>query len=267
VLRILGSKSNNQFQTIKESIVAPPTDAVFATEEKNIVSRVLQLSSNQIRSVMTARPDVETIDLSKPKDEILQEIANATHSHLVAYKDGDKDKPIGVISKSDVLNQLITNYDEFDLTSMVRQVLCLPETISVLKALEEVKKAKIHVVLVVDEFGMYQGLATLKDILEEIAGDLPEMSETGECEVLENSTFMVKGEINLTELERQTGFTVNKDSHYNSLAGYILDIYQQVPEVDTVIEVEGWSLRIVSVRNLSVEKIELKKLEKVPVKE
>ena len=260
VLRILGSKSKNQFQSIKESIVAPPSDAVFATEEKNLVSRVLQLSGQPIRAVMTARHDVEMIDITSSKEVISQQLVNSTHSHLVAYKDGNRDAPIGIVAKSDILNHLIHDPNNFKLVDLLRQPLYVPETVSVLKVLEESKAAKIYTMLVVDEFGNYEGLATLKDIMEEIAGDLPETSEVSDCVKLTEDTYMVEGDIALTELERQTGFTVEQNVHYHTLAGFIMETSQALPTQDSVLEVNGWSLRIVRVNNHTIETVELKYL-------
>lgn len=259
VLRILGSKSENQFQTIKESIVAPPSDAVFAAEEKDIVSRVLQLSGQPIRAVMTPRTDVQMIDVSLKNDQLLDQLVSSEHSHLVAYKDGNRDAPIGIINKSEVLAQFIKKDGKMNLTSLIHAPLYVPETISVLKAIEETKAAKNYTIFVVDEFGNYEGLATLHDIMEEIAGDLPEKSEIADCAQLKNGSYLVQGDIALTELERQTGFVVESSVHYHTLAGFIIETEQVVPEVNSQIIVDDWILKIVDVKNHTIASVMLTK--------
>lgn len=269
VLRIIGSKNDNQFQSIKESIVAPPSDAVFESEEKDIVSRVLQLSGHPIRAVMTPRAEVEMIDISLDLDEFKAELLKTTHSKLVAYKDANRDAPLGIIDKAEILN-LFINKDlnkKINLSDFVRVPLYVPETISVLKAIEESKRAKNYTIVVLDEFGSYEGLATLHDIMEEIAGDLPDTTEVGECVKVSEDHFMVDADIALNELERQTGFVPEKleeSIHYHTLAGFIIEKLQALPEVNSVIKVEDWELKIVEVGNHSIERVELTRV--VPAK-
>lgn len=257
VLRILGSKSENQFQSIKESIVAPPSDAVFATEEKDIVSRALQLNSQPIRAVMTARIDVKMIDISDTKDELLQQLSYCPYVSLVAYNKDNKDAPIGYVKKSEVLEYMIKNNGNVDFSGLVRQPLYVPETISVLKAIEEMKAAKNYIIFVVDEFGNFEGVVTLRDIMEEMAGDLPEKSEIEDCRKLSDGSFIVQGDIALTELERQTGLYIEPNVHYHTIAGFIIEKEQSLPKVNSTIEVDDWKLIIQSVEQHTIETVKL----------
>ncbi len=257
VLRILGSKSDNQFQTIKESIVSPPTDAVFASEEKDLVSRALQLSGQPIRAVMTARPDVEMVDITKPYEEICKVLASSAFSHVVAYRDGNRDAPVGIINKTEVFNQMVQNGadKQVNITELVRTPLYVPETISVLKALEEARTAKNYTLFVVDEFGNYEGLATLHDILEEIAGELPEMTEISDCIEREDGSFYVQADLALTELARRTGLNIEPTVHYHTLAGYIIETSQIVPPENSQLKVDNFTLTIAKVSNHTIHAV------------
>lgn len=252
VLRILGSRNEGQFQSIKESIVAPPSEKhTFSDEEKDLVSRALQLNGQPLRAIMTARRDVEMLDVGETKEEVLAQLTKTKHSILVAIKDGNRDAPLGYIKKSEVLAKYLAGEDD-DLGSLVRAPMYIPETVSVLKAIEECRSAKNYVLFVVDEFANYEGLVTLHDMLEEIAGDLPERSEKGDCVEQEDGSFLVIGEIALNELARQTGFSAPQSVHYHTLAGYIVETMQTVPQNGMTLEVQGWRIKIEQVDGHSV---------------
>lgn len=261
VLRILGSKSENHIQTLKESLVTP-TEAVFEQEEKNIVSRALQLNYQPIRACMTARPDVYMVNISDSKDEILHNIVECDHSHIVVYKNDNKDAPIGFINKSDVLKNVINNKNDIDFEKLIVQPLYVPETISVLTAIEEMKQLKNYFMFVVDEFGNFEGLATLRDIMEDIAGEMPEQSEELICVKNADGSFEVKGDISLAELQRQTQFIVEQSVHYSTLAGFILEKEQSLPVVGSKSIVDGWEIEILSVVNHTIETVKLKQVKK-----
>lgn len=253
VLRILGSRSEGQFQSIKESIVAPPSEEnTFLEEEKDIVSRALQLNGQPLRAIMTARRDVEMLDVTDDKKEVLAQLSKTKHSILVAIKDGNRDAPLGYIKKSEVLAKYLADEDE-ELGSLVRAPIYIPETVSVLKALEECRNAKNYVLFVVDEFANYEGLVTLHDMLEEIAGDLPERSEKSECVEQEDGSFLVQGDIAINELARQTGLALPQNVHYHTLAGYLVETLQTVPRDGMTLDINNWHLRVEQVDGHSVE--------------
>ncbi len=261
VLRLLGS-NQNQVQTLKEAIVSRTGSQVFNFEEKEMVSRVLQLSSLPIKAVMTARTDVEMIDLSKDKTEILHEVCNLSRSRLVAYKDGQKDRPVGYVRRLDVMSQALENKDEIDLTKLVREPLYLPESISILKALEEFRKLKKNIALVYDEFGNFEGIICLHDILEEIAGELPEQAEVPELVRVKNGVWRIEGDAILKDVSRLTGFNVPVSERYHTIAGFILDYLQRVPQEGEHIVLPRWEIEILKADATSIDAILLTSLVK-----
>ena len=176
VLRLLGDSKQSEATSFQESLLPSADASMFADEEKEMVSRVLQLSSLPIRAVMTVRRDVEMIDLADPQAQILQRLAETPHSRLVVIRGGKKDMPLGIIRKRDVLARLLGE-QPLELESLIQQPLCLPETINVLNALEQFRQAKNYLAFVLDEFGNFEGIASIRDIMEEIAGKLPETGE------------------------------------------------------------------------------------------
>ena len=253
VMRLLGDSKQPEGGSFQESLLPSADESMFADEEKEMISRVLQLSSLPVRAVMTVRRDVEMLDLSEPEEQILQRLAETPHSRLVAIREGNKDQPLGIIRKRDVLARLLSK-QELRLDQLVQQPLCLPETINVLNALEQFRQAKNYLAFVLDEFGNFEGIASIRDIMEEIAGKLPETGEEdNDFVVLGPDSYHVSGDCLLQDLQRHIGFPAPATAHYHTLAGWLMDWLQRLPEVDEVLELDGWRLTVVAVRSHRIE--------------
>ena len=255
VLRLLGS-NRHQVQTLKEAIVsAPGTEGVFNAEEQDMVSRVLQLSSLPIKAVMTARTDLEMIRVSDSKSELIRQIRSIRHSRVVAYREGARDQPLGYIRRSDVLALGLSSTERADLAALIREPLYLPETVSVTKALEEFRRGKHNIAFIIDEFGNFEGAATLHDIMEEITGEFPEPSESAEITRGEDGSWQVAGEALLNDVERVTGCVVPASERYHTIAGFILDHLQRLPHPGELIALEGWQLEVTEVDQVAVNRV------------
>ena len=266
VMRLLGdNKQPENSASFQESLLPSADETMFADEEKEMISRVLQLSSLPLRAVMTVRRDVVMLDLAAPEEQILQQLAETPHSRLVAIRDGNKDAPLGIIRKRDVLARLLSK-QELNLEALVQQPLCLPETINVLNALEQFRQAKNYLAFVLDEFGNFEGIASIRDIMEEIAGKLPETGEEDDdFVVLGPDSYHVSGDCLLQDLQRRLAFPAPATAHYHTLAGWLMDWLQRLPEVDEILELEGWRITVVAVRSHRIETLWLTRQDSRPI--
>ncbi len=207
------------------------------------------------RAVMTVRRDIEMLDLTAPQQDILQLLAQTPHSRLVVTRDNNRDAPLGIIRKRDVLAQLLED-KSLRIDSLIQPALCLPETISVLNALEQFRRAKNYLAFVVDEFGNFEGLVSIRDIMEEIAGKLPETGEEeSELVMLAPGSFRVSGDMLLSDLQRELGFPAASTEHYHTLAGWLLEWLQRLPTMDEVIDYEGWQITVTEIRAHRIESV------------
>lgn len=264
VLRLLGS-NQNQVHTLKEAIVSRTGSQVFNNTEKEMVSRVLQLSSLPVKAVMTTRTDVDFISLDSDLSEIMNSAKRQLHSRLVVYRNKQLEVPIGYIKREDIFSIALNLDQEQDgnLEQKVREPLYLPETVSVIKALEEFRKSKKNFAFVFDEFGNFEGIVTLHDIMEEIAGELPDQTEIPELVRISPGVYKIEGGAILKDISRITGFNVPVSDNYHSIAGFILDYLQRVPEAGEVISMTKWKLEILSVQENTIESVLLTNLAKV----
>ena len=270
VLRLLGS-NQNQVQTLKEAIVSRTGSQVFDNTEKEMVSRVLQLNSLPVKALMTARTDCNQVDISHDIDSILEDISHNRSSRLVAYNE-EREVPLGYLKRDEIIaiklmltqgvnvpkneqGQVLST--EEILKSKVRAPLYLPETVSVIKALEEFRKSKKNFAFVFDEFGNFEGIVTLHDIMEEIAGELPDQTDVPELIRLSPGVFRIEGGAILKDVTRLTGFVVPLSDTYHTIAGFILDYLQRIPEVGEVISTNKWKLEITKVKDNSIDEVVL----------
>lgn len=263
VLRLLGS-NQEQVQTFKEAIVSGTSTNVFNNEEKEMVSRVLQMSSIPIKAVMTTRADLELIDLSLSFKDIITQAKSLHHSRLIAYENGNKDAPIGYIRRVDILSLALgqKQVENINWKRYIREPLYLAETISISKALEEHRKAKKNISFIYDEFGNFEGAATLHDIMEEIAGEMPDQTEIPELVKLSANSYRIEGDAILKDIARFTGFNVTQSEHYHTIAGFILDYLQRVPKEGEKIMLAKWIIEILKVEDgTSISAIKLTKVQ------
>ena len=257
VLRLLGSRQS-EVPTLKEAIVQNAGAGVFNQSEKDMVARVLGMSSIPVKAVMCARNDLETIMTDAPAEEILETASRMTHSRLIACLHDRRDQPEGYINRADILSLGVEHkVSQGALNALVKQPLYFPETVNILKALDEFRNAKKYVGFVFDEFGNFEGIVTLHDIMEEISGDLPDQTEIPEVVRVAKGVYRIDGEAVLLDVARVTGFKVPPSEHYTTMAGFILDYLQRVPEVGEKLTFGSWRLEILKADETSIEAVKL----------
>ena len=223
-----------------------------------LVLRILDYQP--VKAIMTLRRDIAMVDIGEPYQDVLRKMVKNSFSHIVAYIDDNRDAPLGFISKSELLEKIINSKGEVVLQKLVRKPLYIPETVSVLTCIEEMKRAKTYTTFVVDEFGNFEGIVALRDIMEEIAGDLPEKSEIADCVRNKDGSYDIQGDMALTELERQTGCSIPMDVLYHTIAGYIIEKLQTVPGEGTSLEAGEWLITVTKVENHTIMAVNLRKI-------
>lgn len=259
VLRLLGGRRVEADEVGEEiaDLVEGAEEQVFDRRERVMISGVLNLAERPIRTVMTARAEVDVIDLAQPADAITQALANSPYSRLPLIRDGRVDEPLGFVHKKELLKELLSG-SQPDLESMARVPLNLLESFSILNALEQMRGQSTHIAFVVNEFGDFTGLLTMTDILESIAGELPDASEVeGPGIVQEGEGFVVSGALNLSQVQARTGFSARATEDYQTLAGLVMSLLDRLPMVGDRLAWNGWTLTVEAVEERRVRQVRL----------
>ncbi len=145
-----------------------------------------------------------------------------------------------------------------DLERMVRQPLNLLESFSILNALEQMRGQSTHIAFVINEFGDFTGVLTMTDILESIAGELPDASEVAGPEIVQEvDGFVVNGALNLTQVQARTGFAARATEDYQTLAGLVMSLLDRLPMVGDQLDCNGWRMTVMAVQERRVRQVRL----------
>jgi CBS domain containing-hemolysin-like protein len=263
VLRLLGGRKPG-VEEVGEDIVdmldGDAEDAVFGRRERVMISGVLQLAQRPIRSVMTARTDVDLIDLADEEESIRQQLMASAYSRLPLIRSGRVEEPLGFVHKKELLNALLAG-SKPNLEHLTRTAINLLDSFSILNALDQMRAQSTHIAFVVNEFGDFVGILTMTDILESIAGELPDASEAqGQDLVEEGEGVLVNAAMNLSHLRERIGFKARATDEYQTLAGLVMSLLDRLPVMGDELQWDGWSLKVVMVQERRVTKVLLRKL-------
>jgi CBS domain containing-hemolysin-like protein len=262
VLRMLG-KRKRAAPDAETDIEQASEAEVFAVEERNMVSGVLTLADRSIRSVMTPRSSMSWVDLDHDATTILAQLHETPHSQLPVCR-GDIDQIVGVARTKDLISELLLCQRIDDSAGgPLRRPIVLPETTGVLKAMESLKRAHGQLVLVADEYGVVQGLLTPVDILEAIAGEFPDEDEQPAVRLQAPGLWEADGAADLHLLEQvlETDSLVTEDADYASLAGFLLERFETLPEAGQAINVDGLRYEVLAVENRRIARVSIRRLE------
>jgi len=262
VLRLLGGKV--QPDEVGEEIAdmldgaAGGESELFDRRERVMISGVLHLAERSIRTAMTERHEVDHVDLDAAPEQIRQVLLESPHSRLLVLRGGAVDEPLGYVHKKELFKELLRG-EQPNIEDLLRAPLNLPDSCMVLGALEQMRQASTHVAFVVNEFGEFQGLLTLTDILEAIAGELPDASEVEGPDIESCAEgYKVSGALNLSLLRERLGFQARPTDDYQTLAGLTLSLLDRLPVIGDALEFAGWQLRVIEVKERRVSRLLLK---------
>ena len=262
VLRLLGVTAPRQSPVSEDEIrvlMEQGTRAgVFDQAEQRLVHNVLLLDERPLAAEMTPRLDVVFVDLDDATDENLKKIASSHHSRFPVCRGGPEDI-VGVIHAKDILALNIAG-ENVDFAQCVQAPLFVPETLSCIRMLETFKTSPLQIALVVDEYGDFQGLVTINDILEAIVGDLPSSHEEGENMVVERAPgcWLIDGMLNLIELKELLGLRALPGEDvgtYHTLGGMVMVHLGRVPHPVETFDWHGYRFEVVDMDGTRVDKV------------
>lgn len=260
VLRILRVRVPLQSTVTEEeirSLIAEGTESgVFHPEERVMLESVIRMSDRSVRQIMVPRTDVVWIDVNDPPEAILKDILGSGHSRFPASR-GEVDEVIGILHVKDLLEQ-ITVTGQFDVESALAEPLFIDEHMPILKLLERFKTSPVHMAVVLDEHGSFEGIITPTDILIAIGGDLPEHEGDSDPDAVrrEDGSWLLSGRIPIDDAERALGVTgMAEDEDFRTLAGFILHQLGRIPATGESFTWRGWKFEVVDLDGRRVDKV------------
>ncbi|WP_332763173.1 TerC family protein [Pseudomonas koreensis] len=264
VMRLLGGRTlaaeevGEEISDLLDNGDAPSAE-LFDRRERVMISGVLQLAERPIRQLMTVRADVDAIDLADDAETIRTKLMHSSYSRLPLIRNGAVDEPLGFVHKKELLKDYLAGAEP-NLAQMARQTVNLLDSYSILNALEQMRAASTHIAFVVNEFGDFVGILTMTDILESIAGELPDASEIEGPDVLEEQGgFLVSGALPLARVRQRTGFAAEPTEDYQTMAGLVMSLLDRLPMKGDRLAYEGWQLTVEAVEERRVTRVLLER--------
>lgn len=224
--------------------------------EQEIMERVFRLGDRQVISIVTPRPDIVWLDLDDNADESRRKIIASCYSRLPVCQ-GSLDNILGLISVNSLLKRALHN-EPLDLTVDLEQPLVIPEISRSLSLLDQFKRSRVHTALVVDEYGIIQGLVTLWDILEALVGDAPSLDEPRDKpRQREDGSWLLGGMMNIEDVYvcLNLGDFTDRTASYYTLGGLVIHQLGRIPKATDRFEWNGFIVEVVDMDGNRVDKV------------
>ena len=228
---------------------------VLEPEEREMLEGVMRVADRPVRAVMTPRPDLYWIDPKDPADRLRAEILDCPYSAMIVAE-GSVDEPIGLLYKKDLLRDVVEGR-AIDPMAHLKEPLVVPETAPVLKLLERFRDTPVHAAFVVDEYGGLQGLVTLTDIVEGIAGDFADVDapQVSGPTRREDGSWLIDGDEAIDELERLVDLPDLERGGYHTVGGLMLSVLNRIPSEGDRADVGDWIFEVVDMDGRRIDKI------------
>jgi putative hemolysin len=258
VLTLIGQSGQSEERITDEevkTIIAEAEGAgILESEERDMISGVMRLADRSARGLMVPRRDVEVIDLEDGPEEIMRTVRN-THRSRLPVQDGDADSIVGVLVIKDLVD-LMAEGRPLDVRAMMRQAPVVMDHSDALQVLRAIQSSAVHMALVFDEYGHFEGIITSGDILEAIAGSFREEEGAEPAYVRrEDGSYLVSAWMPVDEFADKIGVPVERDAKYETVAGFVLEELEHLPEIGETFERAPWRFEVVDMDGRRIDKV------------
>jgi putative hemolysin len=266
IMRLIGMHHHRDETPTEEDVtgmIKESTDAgVFEKAEYDIAARALRLDDWHLRALMTPRIDLEYIDLDLPLDVNLARIAESAYSRFPVYR-GDRSQVLGVVRARNLFGQAIRkqSLQAIDIVDAIEPIVYVPESVSAIDLLEQLKKHRVELAIIVDEYGDIQGMVTLTDVMSALVGDVGDNEDAADADAVqrEDGSWFVDGGMVLDRFREVTGFDLEfPDEHqgsYHTLAGFLLYQLGVIPKPGDRLSFSGWKFEVADMDGNRIDRL------------
>ncbi|MDD3371755.1 MAG: hemolysin family protein [Alphaproteobacteria bacterium] len=241
---------------VKDVIAEGTESGALKPAERDMLEGVMRLADRSVRSIMTPRVDMVWLDIDDPVCEQRNIIRSSGYSRFPVAR-GDMGEILGIVHAKDLLN---ASFDGLSLSlgPVMRAPLIVPDTTPVLRLLEQLKREKQHLAIVVDEYGSVEGLVTITDIIESVTGGLPGRGQDAVAKPVlrKDGSWLIDGMMPVDEVEALTGLkNMRVYANFETIAGFMLDGLGRVPAEGDVLTWQGARFEVVDMDGRRVDKV------------
>jgi putative hemolysin len=251
-------------------IVAEAEDTgVIQAGEEEMLYKVFDFADKEVHEVMVPRPQVVALSVDLPPQQCLESLIDSPYTRYPVYR-GSLDDIVGILHVRDLFSALYDQgIENVDVSGLIRPVIYVPETKDLAALLAEFRRANQHMAIVVDEYGAFEGIVTLEDLLEEIVGeiedeyDLPDES----VEHVEDGRIRIHGTFPIDDFNEQFDAELPQDEHYQTIGGLVFGRLGRAPEKGDEVVENGLRFQVIETEGPRIERLEVEFLPTEPEEE
>ena len=241
-------------EEIRDIIETGEREGVLDEEEREMLQRTLRFNRTIVKEVMTPRLDMTAVSTDATVDDAIEICVHNSHERLPVY-DGTLDNVRGIVHINELIrSRHYAETETVELAELIEPTLHVPESKNVDELLQEMREERLNMVIVIDEFGTTEGLATIEDLVEEIVGEILEGGEEQPIERLNEDSAIVRGEVNIDDVNDQLDIYIPEGEEFETIAGFIFNRAGRLVEQGETIEYEGLDIRVEQVENTRIMK-------------
>ena len=261
ILDLTGREKNRNDgrQNIRGAIILADDEGSVRKRDRKMLEGILDLSELDVDEIMTHRKNIESFDISEESKKIFEKSIKSNFSRIPIWE-GNPDNIIGILHIKDLI-RAATISKTLDLRAILQKPLFIPETTSLSKQLNEFRKSSTQMALVIDEYGVLQGLITMEDILEEIVGEIFDEFDqpSSKPNILEDGRVLVDGNMTVRDINRLMDWKI-PDDEASTLAGLVMEIAQKLPKEREIIKIKDYKFEVVNRKKTRISKLLVEKI-------
>ena len=257
------SISDEEFRTM---VQVGEGEGVIDSDESDLIHKAIEFGETTVGEVMTPKIDMFTVNIKDSLDKILPRIVENFYSRVPVY--GDKEEVLGILFTKDLTRLKHLPKEKVNLKSILHPAVVVPKTKMIKEMLEEFRKLKRHMAIVLDEYGSVCGLVTLEDIIEELVGEIDSEMRKDEQPLLKitENQYRLSGSLNLSEFNE--AFESNlPESDYDTVGGLVFGLFGRIPRSGESTTLENYKLRVEKMKGSRILKLHLTLLKRSVVPE
>ena len=251
---------------IKSLICKSEEEGIIQTYEKNMIESIFKFNDTKSKDIMTSRKDTFSINIDDDIEENIDKLLNSNYSRIPVYKD-NIDNIIGIVHVRDILIQAKDRgFENINLEEIMHKPYFVPTSEKTNELFKILQNNKIHMAILIDEYGGFCGIVTMEDLVEEIVGDIEDEYDKENNNILKinERIFIVDCSIELDEFNEAFNLEL-EEGEYNTLNGYIISFIGDIPKANDNIElkVDNINIEVVKVSNKKHEKVRVSYIKKI----
>lgn len=235
---------------------------VFESAEKELIHGVFEFTDTSVKEVMVPLPKMVTIQINMPFDKIINIISEEQFSRYPVIG-RDTNDVRGILHAKEFFNMLSkTDKDRLDLRKIMKKPIFIPETMKISILMKEMQKKRVHMAIVIDEYGTVTGLVTLEDLLEEIVGEIRDEYDTESPVIqLADGAYIIDASISIRDLQDDYHIKIPESPDYDTLGGFIVTHMQRIPATGDAVEIEKMRLKVIEMVGQRISKVKLETID------